>query len=132
MKKLYFLAALISPAICFAQHNPIIHTQYSADPSARVFGDTLYLYPSHDRDDSKTFDIRVVKTESGIDLICKDAGRPFNPVIDFDTDAATAVQKGEKAMLSLRVFNYYASNPEYKRLHCVNFTRLSFPIGVAL
>lgn len=79
--------------------------------------------------DSKTFDIRVVMTESGIDLICKDAGRPFNPVIDFDTDAATAVQKGEKAMLSLRVFNYYASNPEYKRLHCVNFTRLSFPIG---
>lgn len=57
MKKLYFLASLISPAICFAQHNPIIRTQYSADPSARVFGDTLYLYPSHDRDDSKTFDM---------------------------------------------------------------------------
>ncbi len=28
--------------------NPIIRNQFSADPSARVFGDTVYLYPSHD------------------------------------------------------------------------------------
>ena len=28
--------------------NPIIRDQYSADPSARVFGDRVYLYPSHD------------------------------------------------------------------------------------
>ncbi|HVN47447.1 MAG TPA: family 43 glycosylhydrolase [Bacteroidota bacterium] len=31
----------------FAQ-NPIIRDQFSADPSARVFGDSVYLYPSHD------------------------------------------------------------------------------------
>ncbi len=31
----------------FAQ-NPIIRDQYSADPSARVFGDRVYVYPSHD------------------------------------------------------------------------------------
>lgn len=31
----------------FAQ-NPIIRNQYSADPSARVFGDKVYVYPSHD------------------------------------------------------------------------------------
>lgn len=31
----------------FAQ-NPIIRNQYSADPSARVFGDKVYLFPSHD------------------------------------------------------------------------------------
>lgn len=31
----------------FAQ-NPIIRTMYSADPSARVFGDKVYVYPSHD------------------------------------------------------------------------------------
>jgi len=31
----------------FAQ-NPIIRDQFSADPSARVFGDRVYLYPSHD------------------------------------------------------------------------------------
>jgi GH43 family beta-xylosidase len=28
--------------------NPIIRDQFSADPSARVFGDKVYLYPSHD------------------------------------------------------------------------------------
>ncbi|WP_121357591.1 family 43 glycosylhydrolase [Flavisolibacter nicotianae] len=31
----------------FAQ-NPFIQTQYTADPSARVFGDRVYVYPSHD------------------------------------------------------------------------------------
>jgi hypothetical protein len=31
----------------FAQ-NPIIRNQFTADPSARVFGDSVYLYPSHD------------------------------------------------------------------------------------
>ena len=28
--------------------NPVIRNQFSADPSARVFGDKVYLYPSHD------------------------------------------------------------------------------------
>ena len=28
--------------------NPVIRDQYTADPSARVFGDSVYLYPSHD------------------------------------------------------------------------------------
>lgn len=28
--------------------NPIIRNQFTADPSARVFDDTVYLYPSHD------------------------------------------------------------------------------------
>lgn len=28
--------------------NPIIRDQFSADPSARVFGDSVYLFPSHD------------------------------------------------------------------------------------
>ncbi len=38
-------------------HNPIVTEIYTADPSARVFNDTLFIYPSHDRDDSKTFDM---------------------------------------------------------------------------
>jgi hypothetical protein len=40
------LLALIT-AVAAAQ-NPIIRDQYSADPSARVFGDRVYVYPSHD------------------------------------------------------------------------------------
>ena len=28
--------------------NPLITNQFTADPSARVFGDSIYIYPSHD------------------------------------------------------------------------------------
>ncbi|PQV49453.1 glycosyl hydrolase family 43 [Jejuia pallidilutea] len=42
--------------ICFAQ-NPFITHMYTADPSARVFNDTLYVYPSHDPDNADWFDM---------------------------------------------------------------------------
>ena len=35
--------------------NPIIIDDYSADPTARVFNDTLYVYPSHDRHGARSF-----------------------------------------------------------------------------
>lgn len=41
------ILALVESRFLFAQ-NPIISDQYTADPSARVFGDRVYLYPSHD------------------------------------------------------------------------------------
>jgi len=37
---------LITARVC--AQNPIIRDQFTADPSARVFGDSVYLYPSHD------------------------------------------------------------------------------------
>src|SRR5687768_11822225 len=48
--------------------NPVITHVYTADPSARVFGDTLYLYPSHDRDDAKWWDMQDYHVFSTIDL----------------------------------------------------------------
>jgi hypothetical protein len=44
---------IISTLIFFAgintyAQNPIIRDQFTADPTARVFGDKVYLYPSHD------------------------------------------------------------------------------------
>jgi hypothetical protein len=52
MKKygLYMLLLLTAaglPGNLCAQ-NPVITNQFNADPSARVFGDRVYLYPSHD------------------------------------------------------------------------------------
>jgi hypothetical protein len=41
------LLTLLLPGLALAQ-NPIVRDQYSADPSARVFGDRVYVYPSHD------------------------------------------------------------------------------------
>lgn len=42
----YMLLACI-PIQLNAQ-NPLVRDQFSADPSARVFGDRVYVYPSHD------------------------------------------------------------------------------------
>lgn len=51
MRKVTFLCVLSALTIfggnLFAQ-NPFITNQYTADPSARVFGDRVYVYPSHD------------------------------------------------------------------------------------
>lgn len=41
-------SALLLFAVDAGAQNPIIRNQYSADPTARVFGDRVYVYPSHD------------------------------------------------------------------------------------
>ena len=51
MKKTKAIAitAMMMSSICAAQaQNPIIHHQFSADPTARVFDGRIYLFPSHD------------------------------------------------------------------------------------
>ncbi|TRX22297.1 family 43 glycosylhydrolase [Flavobacterium franklandianum] len=52
MKKQKISWIVLSIFMCFSfigiAQNPIIRNQYSADPSARVFGDRVYVYPSHD------------------------------------------------------------------------------------
>ena len=35
--------------------NPIITSIYTADPAPMVYGDTLYLYTTHDEDDAEGF-----------------------------------------------------------------------------
>ena len=50
-------------------HNPVITHMYTADPSARVFGDTLYLYPSHDRDDAEWWNMVDWHVFSTTDMI---------------------------------------------------------------
>lgn len=42
-----FASLLLITSMAQAQ-NPIIHDQFSADPTARVFDGKIYLYPSHD------------------------------------------------------------------------------------
>ena len=55
MKKLLFITiCLLFFNMTFAQ-NPFIRHMYTADPSARVFNDTLYVYPSHDEDTASWF-----------------------------------------------------------------------------
>lgn len=47
--KLLAVAAMLSAPLTQAlAQNPIIHNQFSADPTARVFNGRLYVFPSHD------------------------------------------------------------------------------------
>src|ERR1035437_10470502 len=39
---------LMSTASTLLAQNPLITNQFSADPTARTFGDRVYVYPSHD------------------------------------------------------------------------------------
>jgi hypothetical protein len=50
MKKhsIFIISLLITGANSLFAQNPIIRDQFTADPTARVFGDKVYLYPSHD------------------------------------------------------------------------------------
>lgn len=52
--KIYIAKFLTTATLMAALHynamaqNPIVRNQFSADPSARVFGDKVYVFPSHD------------------------------------------------------------------------------------
>lgn len=47
MKK-YLLLLLVATAGTLYAQNPVIRDQFSADPTARVFNNKVYIYPSHD------------------------------------------------------------------------------------
>lgn len=66
-------SCLIVPAflllnVCSAQ-NPFIRHMYTADPSARVFDDTLYVYPSHDEDTATWFSMEDWHVFSTNDMV---------------------------------------------------------------
>jgi len=49
--------------------NSIITHMYTADPSARVFNDTLWIYPSHDPDNATWFDMIDYHVFSTTDMV---------------------------------------------------------------
>jgi hypothetical protein len=57
MKSIYCTILLGCIIFTTSAQNPIITSLYTADPSARVFNDTLYIYPSHDRDSAQWWDM---------------------------------------------------------------------------
>lgn len=64
-KNLFQLFGLLVFSTVFAQ-NPIIQTNYTADPAPMVYNGKVYLYTSHDEDDSTWFtmdDWRLYTTE---------------------------------------------------------------------
>lgn len=71
----------------FAQ-NPIIRNQFSADPSVRVFGDKVYLFPSHD--------ILATEVKGRLDWFCMEDYHVFSSENLTDwTDHGTIVQQNK-------------------------------------
>jgi beta-xylosidase len=62
------LITLCNAVLAFAQ-NPFITDIYTADPSAHVFNDTLYVYPSHDKDDARWFTMDDWHVYSTTDMV---------------------------------------------------------------
>ncbi|WP_346860838.1 family 43 glycosylhydrolase [uncultured Draconibacterium sp.] len=67
MKNLLLALGVLVVNIVSAQ-NPFITHMYTADPSARVFNDTLYVYPSHDQDTATLFTMEDWHVFSTTDL----------------------------------------------------------------
>jgi hypothetical protein len=74
MKHRSLFLILFSLALMGAQYtkaqNPLIRNQFTADPSARVFGDSIYVYPSHD--------IRATPGHGRLDWFCMEDYHVFS------------------------------------------------------
>lgn len=49
--------------------NPIITHMFTADPSAHVYEDRMFIYPSHDKDDNDWFDMEDYHVFSSKDMV---------------------------------------------------------------
>ncbi len=69
MKKPANLILLLILTNHLSSQNPIVTHMYTADPSAHVFNGRVYVYPSHDRDNSVTFDMMDYHVFSSANMI---------------------------------------------------------------
>ncbi|WP_449398517.1 hypothetical protein [Chryseobacterium wanjuense] len=60
---------LIGCSGTFFCQNPIIQTNYTADPAPMVYNDRLYVYTTHDEDDSTWFTMNDWKVYSTNDMV---------------------------------------------------------------
>ena len=78
MKRILIIVCIVISYAIHAQ-TPIIKHMYTADPSAHVFGDRLYVYPSHDEDTASWFNMKDWHVFSTDDLIhWTDHGKAFS------------------------------------------------------
>ena len=61
-------AATWSGTICHAE-NPVVQTSFTADPAPVVFGNTVYLYTSHDENDANGFHMLDWKCYTTTDMV---------------------------------------------------------------
>jgi beta-xylosidase len=69
MKKTILNLCLIAYSGILFSQNPIIQTNYTADPAPMVYNDRLYVYTTHDEDDSTWFVMNDWKVYSTNDMV---------------------------------------------------------------
>lgn len=139
MKKQKSRWIVSSVFMCFSvigiAQNPIIRNQYSADPSARVFGNRVYLYPSHDilategkgrKDWFCMEDYHVFSSENLVDwtdhgLIVQQNNVPWVRPESYSMWAPDCIERNGK------YYFYFPSSPK----DTINYGK-GFTIGVAI
>jgi len=69
MNRLALITICVLIANLSFSQNPFIRHMYTADPSARVFNDTLFVYPSHDQDTATWFSMEDWHVFSTTDMV---------------------------------------------------------------
>ena len=67
-----FLRTLIAAStlsVCAFADNPIIQTWYTSDPAPMVYGDTMFVYTSHDEDGASYYEMNDWKLYSSTDMV---------------------------------------------------------------
>lgn len=92
----------------YKQKNPVIQTNYTADPAPMVYKDRVYLYTSHDEDGSDWFTMNEWLCYSSADMVnWTDHGAPLH-YTEFewargDAWAAQCIEKDDKFYLYVPV-----------------------------
>ena len=125
-------ALIAMPTLMLAQKgNPIITDAYSADPSAHVFGDTLWVYPSHDKDDALSFSMEDYHAYYTTDMTTwHDAGVVFNP-LKQTTWAKSAAWAPDCVERNGKYYLYYPTDKKHIGVAVGNSPRGPFhdPLG---
>ena len=69
MKSLFFSSLLTVVATSGLAQNPIIQTNYTADPAPMVYNDKVYLYTTHDEDNSTWFTMNDWRLYTTSDMV---------------------------------------------------------------
>ena len=68
-EKIYLIMLVIFMPTLLQSQNPIIQTMYTADPAPMVYNDRLYVYTTHDEDNSTWFTMNDWKLYSTDDMV---------------------------------------------------------------
>jgi hypothetical protein len=105
--ELLILSLMLLVSISALAQNPFITDQYTADPSARVFGDRVYVYPSHD--------ILATKGRGRVDWFCMEDYHVFSSSNLTDwTDHGVIVSQDKVAWGDPEAYSMWAPDCIYR------------------